>query len=63
MAAISPSEESYFKTPVWKHAKNRITWLLVLMLSSIVTGNVITRYEAAHVFRGHNASGAVFRVL
>ncbi len=47
MAAISPSEESYFKTPVWKHAKNRITWLLVLMLSSIVTGNVITRYEAA----------------
>ena len=33
MAAIQQNEESYFKTPSWKHAKNRILWLLVLMLS------------------------------
>lgn len=47
MAALSPSEDTYFKTSVWGHAKHRIAWLLVLMLSSIVTGTIITRYEDA----------------
>ena len=47
MAAITPNEETYFKTSVFKHAKNRIVWLLVLMLSSIVTGSIITKYENA----------------
>ena len=47
MAAVSPSEDTYFKTSVFLHAKNRIVWLIVLMLSSIVTGAIITKYEAA----------------
>ena len=47
MAALFPSEDSYFKTSVFTHAKNRIVWLLVLMLSSIVTGTIITKYENA----------------
>lgn len=47
MAAITPSEDTYFKTSVFKHAQNRIIWLIVLMLSSIVTGTIITKYEAA----------------
>ena len=47
MAAMSPSEESYFKMSVFKHAKNRIVWLLILMLSATITGNIITQYEAA----------------
>ncbi len=47
MAAITPSEDSYFKTSVFTHAKNRIVWLLVLMLSAIVTGSIITEYETA----------------
>lgn len=47
MAAITPSEDTYFKTSVFKHAKNRIVWLLLLMLSSIVTGSIITKYENA----------------
>lgn len=47
MAAITPSEDSYFKTSVFKHAKNRFIWLLVLMISSAVTGAVITHYENA----------------
>ena len=47
MAAITPSEDSYFKTSVFKHAKNRIVWLLVLMLSSAITGTIITNYENA----------------
>ena len=47
MAAISPTEDSYFETSVFKHAKNRIVWLLVLMLSAAITGNIITQYENA----------------
>ena len=45
MAAMSPTEESYFETSVFKHAKNRIVWLLILMLSSAITGTIITNYE------------------
>ncbi len=47
MAAMSPNEEGYFETSVFKHAKNRIVWLLVLMLSAIMTGTIISRYEDA----------------
>ena len=47
MAAMNPSEKPYFETSVWAHAKNRIPWLLVLMLSATVTGTIITRYEKA----------------
>ena len=47
MAAIAPSEDDYFSTTTFKHAKNRIVWLLVLMLSSIITGGIITEYENA----------------
>lgn len=47
MAAMHPSEDSYFKTSVFTHAKNRIVWLLVLMLSAAVTGTIITHYEEA----------------
>ena len=47
MAAITPNEETYFKTSVWRHSKNRIIWLFALMLSSIITGAIITKYESA----------------
>ena len=47
MAAMTPNEESYFKTSVFKHAKNRIVWLLVLMFSAMITGSIITHYEEA----------------
>ena len=47
MAAINPSEETYFKTSVFAHAKNRIPWLLILMFTSIITGTIITNYENA----------------
>ncbi len=49
MAAMSPSEESYFGTSVWGHAKNRSLWLLILMFSSTITGLIIMRYEKALV--------------
>ena len=47
MAAMTPTEDSYFKTSVFSHAKNRILWLLILMLSSAITGAIITHYENA----------------
>ena len=47
MAAMQPTEDGYFETSVFKHAKSRIVWLLVLMLSSIITGGIITNYENA----------------
>ncbi len=47
MAAMAPSEDDYLKEPVLVQYKNRIVWLLVLMLSSIITGQIITNYENA----------------
>ncbi len=47
MAAMTPSEDSYFKTSVFQHAKNRIFWLVFLMLSATISGALITRYEAS----------------
>ena len=47
MAALQPNDDTYFKTSVFKHAKNRILWLLLLMLTSIITGTIITNYESA----------------
>ena len=47
MAAMAPSEKSYLKTGVFALAKNRILWLLVLMISGMITGGILGRYEAA----------------
>lgn len=47
MAAVAPSEDSYFKTSVFAHAKNRIAWLLVLMLSATLTGAIVNKYQWA----------------
>ncbi len=47
MAAVTPNDETYMKTSVFKHAKNRILWLLVLMISSAISGTIINHYETA----------------
>jgi magnesium transporter len=47
MAALQPSEEPYMKTKIITLAKNRILWLLVLMLSATVTGSIISSFEDA----------------
>lgn len=47
MNALSPSEQPYFETGVFRHAKNRIVWLLFLMLSATLTQTIIAHYEAA----------------
>lgn len=45
MAAMQPSEEEYLKTSVFTLAKNRIIWLLVLMISATITGGIIQGFE------------------
>ena len=45
MAGIEPNEEPYLKTPILKLAKNRIIWLLVLMISATFTGAIIQGFE------------------
>lgn len=47
MAAMKPTEDTYFKTSVFTHAKNRIVWLLFLMLSSTFTGLLLERFQSA----------------
>ena len=47
MAAMTPSEKPYLKTGVFDLARHRIVWLLVLMLSSMLTGSILSRFEAA----------------
>lgn len=47
MNALSPSEDSYFDTSTVIHARNRIGWLLFLMLSATITQTIIAHYEAA----------------
>ncbi|MCR5134268.1 MAG: magnesium transporter [Clostridiales bacterium] len=44
---VDSSNQEYLDMGVFKHVKNRLPWLLVLMLSYIVTGSIITHYEAA----------------
>ena len=45
MAALLPSEDEYLKTPVLTLVKNRIGWLLVLMISATLTGSIIQSFE------------------
>ena len=47
MAAILPSDKPYLKTTVWETWKQRVPWLLLLMLTATFTSTIITKYEAA----------------
>ncbi|NLM40955.1 MAG: magnesium transporter [Firmicutes bacterium] len=49
MAAMVPSEKPYLKTSVFSLAKNRVLWLMILMLSAMVTGSILGKYEAAFI--------------
>ena len=44
---VAPSEDSYFETSVWQHAKSRFPWLLILMLSATLSGLVLGYFEDA----------------
>lgn len=53
MAALTPSEEEYLKTPVLRMAINRIPWLLLLAVIAIFTGMIIQNYESLLSGLGH----------
>ena len=45
MGGMLPSENTYLRSSVWELFKNRIPWLLFLMLSATFTGMIITGFE------------------
>ncbi len=45
MAAVTPSEKEYLKTGVFSHARRRVIWLLLLMLSSALAGSILTKFQ------------------
>ena len=47
MGGVQPSETPYLKTGVLSLARHRIVWLLVLMISGMITGSILGRYEDA----------------
>ena len=47
MAAIIPSEKPYMQTSVFRLWRNRIPWLLLLMVSATFTGRIIAGFESA----------------
>lgn len=46
---VTPSEDDYFSTSVWQHAKSRFPWLLFLMLSATLSGLALGRFETVLV--------------
>ena len=46
MAAMATSDKPYLKTGVFSLFKNRVLWLLVLMLGATFTGLILNSYEA-----------------
>ena len=47
MGGMLPSEKTYLKSSVFELFKNRIPWLLLLMVSATFTGMIITSFEGA----------------
>lgn len=45
MAMLTPSDDEYLKTKFLTLAKNRIPWLMILMISSTFTGQIIEGFE------------------
>jgi magnesium transporter len=42
---IDTGDAEYLDISVWKHVKNRLPWLFILMLSYVVTGGIIAGFE------------------
>ena len=46
MAAMAPTDKPYLKTSAFILWKNRVLWLLILMLGATFTGLILNNYEA-----------------
>ena len=42
MAAVTPTDKPYLKTSIWRLCLNRLPWLLILLVSSTLSGLVIS---------------------
>lgn len=42
---IDSSDQEYLDISVWKHVKNRMPWLFLLMCSYMITGSIIQNFE------------------
>lgn len=47
MSGMSPSEKTYSRASVWDLFKQRIPWLLIMMVSASFTSMIITHFESA----------------
>ena len=47
MGGMLPSEKTYLRSSVWELFKNRIPWLLLLMVGATFTGMIINGFESA----------------
>ena len=47
MAAMVPSERPYLRSTVWEIWKQRIPWLILLMITATFTGMIISKFETA----------------
>ena len=47
MGGMLPSEKTYLKSSSWELFRNRIPWLLLLMVSATFTGIIINSFESA----------------
>ena len=47
MAAMTPSEKSYLKSSPFELFRNRIPWLMLMMVSATFTGIIMTAFEDA----------------
>jgi magnesium transporter len=45
MGGMSPSDEPYLKSSVFTHVKNRIPWLTLMMLTAVITVEIIATFE------------------
>ena len=45
MAGVAATTEEYLDMSVWTHMKNRLPWLIFLMVSLMVTGLIISQFE------------------
>lgn len=47
MAGVTPEETPYLKLSVFRLTANRVLWLMVLMVSGMIVGNILHSYEEA----------------
>ena len=46
MAAVTPTDKPYLKTSIWRLCINRLPWLILLLLSSTLSGLIISANES-----------------